>query len=269
MKLISSALKYFFKNFLAIALFSLPAAIFFALKYNSTNFYLYLLNLGNLENASFFKIYSNFSLFPSFNILIILLWALILVLSFCLLFSYIERHMKYGIKSYLKSFKSINYCILVVSPVLFTFIAFEEIFAVFNSLFVKLIGLSTLSIKGLLMTLMFAFLLIILFLIFSLIALWVPTKMVTGYSHRDAARYSIRLSQGHQFKLMLGLFFPFVITAPLMMLLKSLSTIEIVNSFVYLLCYIFIIGFLASFVMTAYFSISGMERKDIKRRIFK
>jgi len=269
MKLINSTLSYFFKNFVAIALFSLPAAVFFALKYNSTSFYLYLLNLGNLETSSFIKIFSNFTLFPSFNILIILLWALVLILSFCLLFSYIERHMKYGIKSYLKSFKSINYCILVVSPAFFTVLAFEEIFAVLNSLFIKLISLSILSIKGVLMTMMFALLIIILFLIYSLIALWVPIKMVTGYSHRDAIRYSIRLSQGHQLRLMLGLLFPFVVTAPLMMLLKNYSHIEVLNSVVYGLCYIFIIGFLAAFAMTAYFAISGTERKDIKRKIFR
>lgn len=269
MKLISSTLKYFFKNFIAIALFSLPSAVFFALKLNSTSFYLYLLNLGNLETSSFIKIYSNFTLFPSFNILVILLWALILILSFCLLFSHIERHMKYGIKSYLKSFQSINYCILVVSPAFFMVIAFEEIFAVLNTLFIKLISLSSLSIKGVLMTLMFAMLMIILFLIYSLITLWVPIKMVTGYSHRDAIRYSIRLSQGNQLRLMFGLFFPFIVTAPLMMLLKNYSQLEIINSFVYVLCYVFIIGYLAAYAMTAYFAISGTERKDIKRKIFR
>jgi hypothetical protein len=111
--------------------------------------------------------------------------------------------------------------------------------------------------------------LMLLFLIYSLLSLWIPIKTVTGYSNKDAIRYSIRLSQGNQVRIMIGLLFPLIVTAPVMVLLKHFSQITLLNTAVYVLCYVFIFSYIPSFLMVAYFNLSGMERKDIKKKIFK
>lgn len=268
MKNIISAIKYLFKNFVALGLFSLPVAVFFALKYNSTDFYYYLFNTIGSERGAFGQIYSHFSLLPSFNPLMILLWGVLLVLSFAISFSYIERHLKYGIKSPLKAVKSVNYAVPAVLPAFITVIFIEEVFAFINSLLVKLIGLSQSSIAGILLPCIYVLLTVLLFLIYSMISLWIPIKFVTGYSNKDAVRYSIRLTQGSQLSIMAGLIFPILITAPIMMLLKHFSTIEAVNTVVYLLCYVFIFSYLPAFMMSTYFNLSGLARKDIKKKIF-
>lgn len=108
-----------------------------------------------------------------------------------------------------------------------------------------------------------------LFLIYAILSLWIPVRMVTGYSNRDSIRYSIRLTQGRQVKIMLGLIFPLIVTAPVMILLKQLSLLQELNTVIYALCYIFILGYLCAYVMAAYFKYSGTERKDIKNKIFR
>lgn len=267
MKIIISAIKYLFNNFIALSLFSLPLAIFFAVKYNDSNFYDYLLNISTVGTSTL-KIYSHFSILPSFNILMILLWSVLLICCLCLLFSFVERHMKYGIKSYIKTFKSINYCVLVLIPAFLTVVLMAEFFSFLISLIINLLSLSQSSLIGMIIILIYIFLMVILFLIYSVVSLWIPIKMVTGYTNRDSIRYSIRLTQGNQFKIMAGLIFPILITAPVMIVLKQLSDIEFLNTAVYVLCYIFIFSYLPSYMMTAYFKISGTERKDIKKKIF-
>lgn len=268
MKNIFSAIKYLFKNIIAMGLFSLPAAIFFALKYNSTHFYNYILNIGNLETSSLIKIYSHFSLLPSFNLLMILFWSVLIICCLCLLVSYMERHLKYGIKSTTKAFKTINYSVMVIIPSFILVIGLEEFFAFINALCVKLITISQSSIVGLILPSIYVFFMLLLFLCYAMISMWIPIKTVTGYSNKDSIRYSIRLAQGKHFKIMAGLIFPFLITAPIMIILKHLCFIEILNTIVYIFCYVFILSYLVSFMMITYFDISGLERKDIKKKIF-
>jgi hypothetical protein len=263
---ILSTLKYYFKNFIPLALFALPGAVFFALKYNYTHFFSYMFNSGSMGNQTLIKIFEHFSLFPSLNILMILLWSALMIISFCLLYSYIERHMQYGIKSMIKAFKSVNYSVMSVLPVFATVIALEELFSLANALFVRLLGLTNLTF---LLPIIFVVFLLIQFFVFSIISMWVPSRMVTGYSNRDSIRYSIRLTQGKQHKIMLGLMFPLLVTAPIMILLKQISPIGIVNTIVYALCYIFIIGYIPSYTMAAYFDFTGAERKDIKNKLFR
>lgn len=267
MKNIIRGIKYFFGNFFIMFLFSLPIAVMFAVKYNNSFFYDYILNLSGMETSTIFKIYSHFSLLPEFEILKIVLWIIILLLCFCLMFSYTERHMKFGIKSFVKSFKSVNYSVLAVLPAFLTVMSFEELFSFLISLFIKLFGLSQNEIINILLPVVFVLFYMVLFLIYSIIALWVPIKMVTGYSNKDAIRYSIRLSQGKQFSIMFGIVFPIIVASPFMILLKIFSNIEFLNIAAYTLCYVFIIGYLVSYMMALYFDLSGLERKDIKKKI--
>jgi len=199
----------------------------------------------------------------------ILLWSVLLIFSFCLLFAFIERHMKYGISSYLKSLKSVNYSVMVILPAFITIIALEELFAMLNALFVRLLGVTGGTFGSIIVPIIYIVLLIVLFLIYSILSLWIPVRMVTGYSNKDSIRYSLRLTQGRQFKIMFGLMFPLIVTAPVMILFKQLSILQDFNTIVYSLCYIFIIGYLPAYVMAAYFEYSKTERKDIKNKIFR
>lgn len=266
MKNINSGVNYYFKNFFVISLFSLPVAIVFALKYNSSYFFDYILNLNSIGNSTLINIYSHFSLLPSLDILTVFLWSIMVICCFCLLFSYSERHMKFGIKSFVKSFKSINFSILAVLPAFITVVGLEELFSFMVALFVNLFSLSQSEIINFIFPLIFLFLIIILFLIYSVIALWIPIKMVTGYSNRDSIRYSIRLTQGRQISIMLGIAFPLIITCPIMIFLKQFSQAYVLNITVYVLCYLFIVGYLVSYLMVTYFYLSGTERKDIKKK---
>lgn len=268
MRIVNSSVSYYFKNFFVLSLFSLPVAIIFALKYDSSYFFDYLMNLTSIGNSTLASIYSHFSLLPSFDLLTVVLWPVISVCCFCLLFSYIERHMKFGIKSFVKSFKSINYSVLAVLPAFVTVIALEELFSFLISLFINLFSLSQSELIKYVIPLLFLFLMVVLFLIYSIIALWVPIKMVTGYSNKDSIRYSIRLTQGRQIPIIMGLAFPLIVTAPLMMLLKQFCPFDMLNIVFYVFCYMFILGYLASYIMAAYYKFSSTERKDIKKRIF-
>lgn len=268
MKNIIQAIKYFFKNFFVLAIFALPAAVLFGLKYNASSFVDYLLNLNNIAQDTLGNIYFHFSLLPSFNVLSILGWLLAALLSFSLLSSYIERHMKYGIKSFFKAFTSLNYSILAILPTLITIVAFNELFAFLLAILINLLKLSPSSVVFYVLPAIYLLINVLLLTVSSFSAMWIPIKLITGYSNADAIRYSIRLCQSRQLGLIFGFAFPLFLMVPVMMVLKNFVPFDILNPIVYILFYIFMFGYYAAYIMVSYFDFSGTQRKDIVKKIF-
>lgn len=268
MKNILRTFKYLFKNIVPLAIFALPAALFFAFKYNSSYFLDYLLKIGEFSDKTLFDIYGHFSFLPSFNFFWLVFWLCALLLSFSLMLSYIERHMKYGIKSFFKSFTSINYTLLAVLPSAICIIGVAEVFSFLLAVLINLLKLSLSPIVPVILPIIYVLMNFLAFTVISVFAMWVPIKIITGYRNSDALRYSIRLFQGRQIKLFLGLVFPMVVASPIMMVIKAFATIEPINTIIYVLFYILLLSYYAVFVMVSYFDYTGTYRKDIKVPLF-
>jgi hypothetical protein len=268
MKNILSTIRYVFKNLHVVGLFALPAAVMLGLKYNNTNFMGFLFNLSDRENEPLLNIYRNFSLFPSLSVWGVLGFIALLTLSSCLLFSYTERHMKFGIRSFLKSFRSVNYALGVLFPALLVIIGIEELFSFLTALFINLFGLSASPVISVVIPLVFLLMMLAMFFLYTMLMMWVPVKMVTGYTHKDSLRYSIRLSQGRQVKFILGVAAPFLLVTPLLALTRRFFPAGIVNVAVFTLLYALVIAYIEVFLMLTYFDITGTERKDIEKKLF-
>ena len=269
MRMLGQALKYLFRNFYVIALYALPASIAFALKFNHSSFLEYLFNLSREQNRTLLEVYAEFSLLPLQSLWLCLLWSVAVIVTFCLMFGYTERHMKYGVRDLWRPFKSVNFSVLTIAPAFIVIVVIEELFAFFCALFINLFSLSQGAFIIVLLPMIYGLMMCLLFLAYALIALWMPVRMLTGYTNRDAIRYSIRLSSGRLMRTMVGLMFPLLVTSPFMLILHRFSTLRALNVVFYVLCYTFIAGYIVAYTMTVYFSLTGAERKDIKPNIFK
>lgn len=269
MKNIISTIKYIFKNFVVLGFFALPAALFFAFKYNDSFFLDYLINIQKISNNTLIDIYAHFSILPSFNLLVVFFWFSVLLFSFCLMFSYIERDMKYGIKAFWRTFNTINETLLVLITACITIFITVELLSFIQAVFVNLFKFSLSPAVPFILPTIYTLMNVLCLMIISMAVMWIPIKLITGYSNRDSLRYAVRLFQGRQFKLFIGLAFPMLVMSPLMLLIKTFIPAGVFSGIIYVIFYIFMLEYYAVFLMVSYFDFTGTYRKDIKTSLFK
>ena len=72
------------------------------------------------------------------------------------------------------------------------------------------------------------------------------------------------MAQGHAFRLMIGLAFPFLVTIPFMILAKSYLNFMMLDYLICVVGYVIQIAYVVSYCMVVYFDMTGRERVDLK-----
>lgn len=108
---------------------------------------------------------------------------------------------------------------------------------------------------------------ILLILMFTFILLWAPVILVSGYGITDSWYYQLKLITGKIFKFALAAALPFFINSAVITTSRIFLTgaaMAIVN----VVCFAFLIIYLISLSMTAYFNLSKTPRKDIQKKYY-
>ncbi|HRR90426.1 MAG TPA: hypothetical protein P5161_06590, partial [Eubacteriales bacterium] len=106
-------------------------------------------------------------------------------------------------------------------------------------------------------------------LCFSIIILWAPNMLHTGYSTGRALSEAVQIIRGNNFKIasalglasLLPLFF-MVIFSVFELKIMGLSLLRVVDSF----CYLFLVIYYIILMYTAFFDLTGTDRADFGRK---
>ena len=96
---------------------------------------------------------------------------------------------------------------------------------------------------------------------------WAPLMLTFGYSFVDAFIESMSLARKAGFKLYIALMLPFVVVIMLQCVVSFLPLPIIALKAISVLLYLFLIVYLVSFMMNAAFDLTGLERRDIKKKL--
>lgn len=264
------AFKFVGKNFLYLLVLTAVPAVYLAWYYSSSSFSMFLNNtfFGISTQDKFnFNIYYNFSLISNMNWPFAIPALLIILLTITLVFAYVNRTMKVGVKSLKMPFLRLNQTIIPVFLVAVTLFIIYQLFGVFATLIVNLLLVTEnpllyrLLIPVSLIALYFLF-----FLIFLLLMMSAPTMLITGYKFRESVSYSVKLSKKRIFKLGLACL---VALVPILLMNVGLNflTSDLWLKILFGSIFIsFILMYLPALMMATYYDIEGINRNDIKRK---
>lgn len=258
------SIKYIGRNLPRLLLFAVVPAIAFAFTGSPSTFITFFINF-NLRSTTVWSIYQNFTLIGSRNWFLGILTILLLIFFTSLLYAAIDRHMKVGKFSFSRPFSRINETIMAVLPYVIVVIFVMEVAAFINSaliyLFVKVAASGAFFIAIVITLIVYICLLICL----SQFILLIPSEIVAGYPVKDACVYSTRVIAGKGkivfFDLAGNFLFCALISSVFAIFLPKLEFLQIiVDSILY--CYMII--YLVSYTMVAYFDLSSEPRRDLE-----
>ena len=96
--------------------------------------------------------------------------------------------------------------------------------------------------------------------------LWAPLMLTFGYSFVDAFIEAPKLTGKAVFKLFIALVFPFAVVILFQYVIEFLPLHIIAVKALAVAEYMFLIVYIVSFMMIATFDLTGLERRDIKKR---
>jgi hypothetical protein len=209
------------------------------------------------------------------------LWLLLLIplaFIFCAaLFGLSEHKMRvgnYGLRNLFQSFfQRMNFS---VTALIVPFALICALYAVwlfisacvlvfFEFICFKLIGSAALSMVFVALSSVSLYFLLIWML--SLLLLWPPVTLVSGYGVADSWFYQLRLLEGRLFKFAAAIALVFFINGALTASF-GLFLGRYAMAAVSAVCFTFTIIYLIGLSMTAYFNLSGTPRKDIKTKYY-
>lgn len=200
---------------------------------------------------------------PTYWLAIIVI--VVLLFSVCLCFSYTDRRMRMGISSIIKPFRKVNEVLVAVFSVGGVLLAaYELVTFLFANLLVLLSRIDSLALQAVFIPLLLILLYGLIFFLCSLAVNWIPLMLIPGYRFSEAFGVSVRMAQGHAFRLMIGLAFPFLVTIPFMILAKSYLNFMMLDYLICVVGYVIQIAYVVSYCMVVYFDMTGRERVDLK-----
>ena len=266
MSVLFSSVKYMFKNFWYVLLFAVLPAIFLALSldYRSIHDYVvaFLTGEPRVEFLDFFCIWSLFHFHSLLSIIYGVCTFVCVVVSASFLFVLVEKHMRLGRRTpngVLAGFKNAFLPVLGVTALYF--VLYELFVVVLSSLLFAVSSIpNTIAVYFLTVVVYFA-LFFALFCVASTFYLWLPCKLMTGFSVYDTFRYSYRLAAGERTKLVLAFTLFTAITVAVVALSSLLpSYAHYIVTFV-----LFAFAFLDFCIRmeTVYFKADKLDREDI------
>jgi len=209
------------------------------------------------------------------------LWVLLLIplaFVFCaVIFGISEHKMRvgnYGFRNFFQSFfQRMNFSVtaliipFILVCILYTLWLFLSacVLVFFEFICFKLMGSAALSVIFVAVFTVLLYLLLI--WMFSLLLLWPPVTLVSGYGVMDSWFYQLRLLEGRMFKFTVSIALVFFINGALVTSF-GLFLGRYAMAAVSAVCFTFMIIYLIGLAMTAYFDLSGTARKDIKIKYY-
>lgn len=270
MKFIGSAFGYVFKNFLFIFLFALIPSYFYAMSLDLNNIHALTDSLFSGENPEFLQIFDFISFVNGKRWVFSLVCFVTLLACLAMLFGLIEKHMRIGSRSYKGVAGRFNTNILSTLAVGLVILAVYELWSLIASGFIFMI---TFLLDGLACTVAvcvayFGMVAIICW-IMSVLLLWLPSLLITGFSFMDALSYSNQLYGGSRGGLFLAVYLPCAAGAVVELLVAGVfgpGNVQVPVFVIMELLFIILILYYSALMFTAYFRLAGEERADLRKK---
>ncbi len=272
MKYIFGAFQYVFKNFLFLFGFALIPSYFLTLTVNfdtvSKVFDSFFQLKTDLDFLTIFQFLSpNVSSRWPFGVICFATTLIFLPL----LFGFIEKHMRIGSRSLKGLAARFNYNFLATFSILLICAVLYELWALITAglLFAESVILGGI-VCYVVAVITFLGMLALMSYLFSLLLMWLPCKLITGYNAMDALSYGNNLGTGRGGKLFLSLFLPVLAGLALQVLaiwLGETVRFSFIGFAAMEIVFLIMILYSASLMFVAYFDATGEERMD-KKKIF-
>ena len=270
MRLIAGTFRYLIKNFLFIFVFAIIPSYFYAMSLEMNNIRALTQNLLSGEAPEFGQLFTFISFVYGRQWVFSLLCIALLIVCLPMLFGLIEKHMRIGIRSFRGIPGRFNTNVLPTIIVLFILLAIYELWALIAS---GLLYAETLLFGGVACTIVvvvtYLALLALMCYIASVLLLWLPCQLITGYSFMDALSYSNQLYVGQKGGLFLAVYLPCAAGAVLELLFIGVfgpSNVQIPVFFVMELLFIVLLLYYCILMFVAYFRLTGEERADLRKK---
>ncbi len=271
MKFIGSTIQYIFKNFLFIFIFALIPSYFFAMSLDTENIHaLADAVFRGGDHLQFSQIFHFISFVNGRG------WPYSLVcfaaMAVCLpmLFGFIEKHMRIGSRSFKGLAGRFNTNFLSTLIVAVVFFVLYELWALITSgiLFGEFCLLSGAAVAVVVPLTYFAMLAVFCY-VASLLLLWLPCLLMTGYNFMDALGYSNQLNSEKRSGLFHAVFLPAAAAAVAELLVAGVfgpRNIRIPVFVIMELVFIFMLLYYCGLMYVAYFRLTGEERADLRKK---
>ena len=286
-----STTSYVFKNFVFILPFVvIPALLlaFFQPQQGPLEFFadLYEKTFNGLpvDFSNFYEsLYGYFSFvniddsfLPGVNM--VWIWLVVFAVTLfcvCLATSFVERHIRFGTRKYLRVLRSVNEVVMYIMPfVVLMVVVFEVLMLILCGLIVLLS-----QINGIAFYVISVFLAVIFyegyFVVAALTLLTPPCMFFDGYKFSSAIGYSMHLSAEHFREMFLGILLPIIVSQVLLAVLKFLVGLLPSESLSYALTvalkflfYLWWLVYLPCLSCCKYADFTEMKRADLKLKIF-
>lgn len=269
-KFIGSAFQYVFKNFLFIFIFALIPSYFFAMSLDTENIHMLADAVFKGGNLQFQYIFHFISFVNGHGWPYSLVCFAAMVICLPMLLGFIEKHMRIGYRSFKGLAGRFNTNFLSTLIVAIVFFVIYELWALITSgiLFGEFCLLSGAAVAVVVSITYFALLAVFCY-IASLLLLWLPCLLMTGYNFMDALSYSNQLYSEKKRGLFLAVFLPAAVAAVVELLVAGVfgpQNIRIPVFIIMELLFILLLLFYCALMYVAYFRLTGEERADLRKK---
>lgn len=269
MKYIVETLKYIFKNILYIALFGLPPALFYMAMFDYRGFAATVRNFftGKIAETTFgqwFGMLSIFNFSTWYGALASVFGFFVIVISMSCMLALIEKHMRIGKRTLNGVFEKLNDNILSTLLVVGIIGLIYEFWALLTALMCFAVStlIHNLVVAYILLIPLFAGMLYLLLYVLSLLVLWLPCQLITGFDAYESLFYSYHMGAESRQQMIVALLVPLLIGNVALILFAFLGNITLsVIVFIVYFCFVIYCGV---FMEVVYAMESQMEREDLK-----
>jgi len=202
-----------------------------------------------------------------------LLFFVVLLLTFCFVCSFIEKHFRIGRTLFKKSFSEINNFFI---PTLKVFLILAGLLLIYFALLVSgatlqhylFSGGGNPNVASVIVASVWSLILAVLLMwLCSPLIFMIPLLQIYGYSFGDAFRASLSYYGNSPLKITFGLAFGFIAAAAVALPVAMLALYipDWVQVMVWAILHWFLLVYVGAYSMVTTFSVTGMERKDKKK----
>ena len=266
MRVVFGSVKYLFKNIWYVLPFAILPALFLTLSLDSTLIGIYVKGFfsGNprLTFTDFFCVWSPFHFHSLLSAIYSMCAFISVVVCASFLFPLVEKHMRIGRRT-LGGLQAgfTNAFVPVLLTSLFLLAIYELFAVILSSLLFAICAIENTIAVYILSIVVYGMCFFALFYVTVSVYLWLPCKLITGFSAYDSFRYSYRLAAVERGKLLFAFTMFMALFLAVMALTSLLSAVvQYIAAFI-----LFVFAFLDFCIRmeTTYFKADKLDREDI------
>ena len=268
MRYIAGTFRYIFKNFIFLFAFVLIPSYFLTASGDPADIRAIIDSfVAGGERAEFREVFAFFSPLNDRGWAFALICFAAVIVCFPMLFGFIEKHMRLGLRTWKGIAGRFNFNFLTTLAVFFVCIALYEVWALLAAGLVYAETLLLQGIAGSIAALVTAVgMVALLCYLISTFLLWLPCLQITGYSYMDALVYSNSLAARKKGKIFLSSFLPcaagYAARGLIVAFVQNGAAAFVITELVYL----FLILYICVLMFVVYFDAAGEERMDLNKK---